>query len=313
MRRRAAEVWVIAVLAAAAAWCAPAGAAQVSGSLQVTATTSTSVSFTFTVKRVCSGGEQCDYFSELDQLTDASACPATRPHDPWILWTGDVQNTGPATETGRARPRGWSGAAVVGPTRLCLYTFTDGDYTLVATAVITRPSGGDPGDASPGGDGSTPTTTQPGGGTGSGTGAGGATPKAPLSKPSARTVTCLRYTYQQDAQKALKSDKTLAARLDRNGNGVACENLPKHKRYVATIALRDAATATRAALRRSHGTAFAAGSRYHARCRRTARTRVRCAVAWRHGGTWTGYVDVVSTLRANERVVATHVHVRRSV
>jgi hypothetical protein len=307
--RRRARAWVIAVLIGAAAWCSPASAAQVSGSLQVTATTATSVSFTFTATRTCSGGEQCDYFSEIDQLNDASACPAGRPPDPWILWTGDVQNVGPTTETGRATPRGWAaGSATGGASRLCLYTFADDVYHLVADAVITRPAGGGDGPA-PGTDVPVPGIPKPGG-TGSGS---GDTPKPGLGKPSAATVSCLRYTYQQSAQKALEGDKALARRLDRNGNGVACENLPKHKSYVFTVPLRDAASAARAALRKMYGSAFSDGAGYHARCRRTARTHVRCSVAWRHRGTWTGSVDVVGLLRGNERVVVARVHVRRPV
>jgi hypothetical protein len=308
--RRRAWAWVIAVLVGAAAWCAPAGAAQVSGSLQVTATTATSVSFTFTAKRTCTGGEQCDYFSELDQLTDASACPPGRPNDPWIVWTGDVQNTGPTTETGRATPRGWgAGSTTTGSSRLCLYTFADNVYYLVADALITRPAGGGPDGSTPGTDVPIPGAPKPGG-----SGPGSGDPSKPgLGKPSAATVSCLRYTYQQSAQKALEGDRTLARRLDRNGNGVACENLPKHKSSVVTVALRDAAGATRAALRKMYGTAFSAGAGYHARCRRIARTHVRCSVAWRHRGTWTGSVDVVGRLRGDERVVVARVHVLRPV
>src|SRR6185312_10036264 len=111
--------------------------------------------FTFTTQRACSGGEQCDYFSEIDQLSDGSACPAARPNDPWILWTGDVQNAGPATETGRALPRGWGPAA--SPARLCLYIYADDVYYLVADAVITRPAGGgSSGGLIPGDNGSVP-------------------------------------------------------------------------------------------------------------------------------------------------------------
>jgi hypothetical protein len=307
--RRRAWAWVIAVVVGAAAWCAPAGAAQVSGSLQVTATTATSVSFTFTAKRTCSGGEQCDYFSELDQLLDASACPAERPADPWIVWTGDVQNTGPTTETGRATPRGWAGGPATGESsRLCLYTFADDVYYLVADALITRVAGG-PGNSTPAANVPFPGAPKPGGGNaGSGDGS-----KPALGKPSAATVSCLRYTYQESAQKALESDRTLARRLDRNGDGVACENLPKHKSYIFTVGLRDAASATRAALRRVYGTAFTGGTGYHARCRRAARTHVRCSVAWRHRGTWTGSVDVAGTLHRNQRVIVTRLHVLRPV
>ena len=72
--------------------------------------TTTNVSFLFTAKRTCTGDEQCDYFSEIIQLADASACPAQRPVDPWwILWTGNVQNTGPSSENGQATPRAGQG------------------------------------------------------------------------------------------------------------------------------------------------------------------------------------------------------------
>jgi hypothetical protein len=288
---------IVAVLAAAVAWCAPAGAAQVSGSLQVTVTGPTSISFTFTTKRACAGGEQCDYFSELDQLDDDTSCPLGRPSNPWILWTGDVQNTGPTTETGQATPRGWN--AVAPRTRVCLYTYAEGEYSLTASALIAQPPGGAPGG------GSTPGGTQPGG-------PNGTSPRSPGTGSAA--TDCARYPYQQNAQAALKADPTLAAGLDRNGNGVACETLPKRKTYISTVALRKAATAARAGLRDMYGAYFLNRHRYHERCVRITRTRVRCSVSWRYdGGTWRGSVSVVGRLRNNKSVLVARPHVLRPV
>jgi hypothetical protein len=291
---------MVAVLAAAVAWCAPAGAASVSGSLEVTSVEATSVSFTFTAKRTCADGEQCDYFSEVDQLVGDGPCPADRPNDPWILWTGDVQNTGPTTERGQATPRGWSGTAPAGRSRLCLYTYAEGVYHLVDDAVIARP-GED--SATPGG-GTGPGGPRPGGGP------GGTTPSG---KGSPATGACARYAYQQSAQAALKADPSLAARLDRNGNGVACESLRKRKSYIPTVALRQASIAARAGLRKMYGSSFTERRRYHERCARVTRTRVRCSVSWRHGGTWRGSVHVVGRLRQNKRMVIVRPHVLRPV
>jgi hypothetical protein len=293
---------MVAVLVAAMAWCAPAGAATVSGSLKVTSIDATTVSFTFTVKRTCAGGEQCDYFSEIDQLTDDGPCPAGRPNDPWILWTGDVQNTGPTTERGQATPRGWGGTAPVGRSRLCLYTYADGVYYLVDDSVIAHPGEGA---TTPGGDGTTPGGSRPGAGP-------GGTSK-PSGNGSPTKGACARYAYQQSAQTALKADPSLAARLDRNGNGVACESLRKRKRYVPTVALRRAALAARAGLRKMYGSSFTERRRYHERCARVTRTRVRCSVSWRHGGTWKGSVHVVGRLRKNKRTVIVRPHVLRPV
>lgn len=298
MRRRTAWVWVIAVLTAALAWSAPAGAAQVDGALVVTEMTATNVSILFTGHRTCTGGEQCDYFTEIDQLEDDSLCPPQHPEGPWwILWTGKVQNTGPSSETGTATPRGWSGPTPAGRTRLCMYMYADFNYYLVDSAMIApAPTPAAPG---PGGPGSTP-------------GNADGRPRQ-LGKPSPDTVTCRRYVYQQSAQNALKSDPALAARLDRNGNGVACESLPKHKHYATTVGVRAAATATRAALRKTYGAAFTHGTRYRARCARISRTRVRCSVSWRHLGTWTGTVDVISRIRDNKREVVARPNVLRPV
>ncbi len=296
MHRRAAWVWVLAVLAATLAWTAPAGAAQVSGALVVTDMTATTVSILFTAKRTCADGEQCDYYSEIVQLPDTSACPTARPDDPWwILWTGNVQNAGPTTETGTATPRGWGGATPAGPSRLCMYVYADGSYAYVGDGLIApKPA--------PGGAGT-------GGGTGSGPGGGGAS--KPFDDSLPHPARCWRFAYQQDAQAALQADPALARHLDRNHDGVACEGLPKRRRYVATVALREAAIATRAALRRTYGRAFTGGTHHRARCARVTRTRVRCSVSWRRRGTWTGSVTVVGALRHNRRVVVARPHVLR--
>lgn len=283
----------------AVAWCAPAGAAEVSGSLEVTATTATSVAFSFTVTRTCADGEQCDHFSEIDQLADTSACPATHPSDAWwIFWTGQVQNGGPVTESGVSTPRGWSSSAPAASSRLCLYTFADSTFQLVADAVITRPAGATGG---PTPNVNLPPSLLPGGGSG-GTKPGGG-PNATMS------AACKAYIYQERAQRALERDPKLKATLDPDGDGVACQGLPKRKTYISTVSLREAATATRAALRKGRGAAFTKGTGYRVRCKRTHRTRVRCSVSWRHDGKWTGYVDVIGALRKNQRITVTHVHV----
>jgi hypothetical protein len=311
------RAWVVVVLGAALGWCGQAQAATVSGSLTVKQVTATSVTFSLTAKRTCAGGEQCDYFSEIDQLADDGPCPADHPHDPWITWTGNVQTTGPTTETGKIGPRGWTGLAAVPPTRLCVYTYADRVYYLIADAVIQPPTG-DPGTPNGGGSGGT-------GDNGGGAGGGGTTTTGSKSDPivagasdpvgtgpvKASAVSCKNFVYQQTAQKALERNRSLAARLDRNGNGAACENLEKRKSYVNTVAMRKAAIATRAALRAAYGTRFAQASGYHERCRRIARTRVRCSVSWERAGRWTGYVDVAGLIRDNDRLVTTHVHVAR--
>jgi hypothetical protein len=309
------RAWVAVVLTAALGWCASADAAQVSSTLTIKQVTPTTVSFSLTAKRVCNG-EQCDYFSEIDQLADDAPCPQEQPADRWIAWTGNVQTTGPTTETGKITPRGWLAATPAPPTRLCVYTYADRVYYLTADAVVQQPAGGAGPDApAAGGDDGTGGGATGGGTTGGGTGGNaivvGATVPGGTGPVRARDVACRNFTYQQDAQKALKQNGSLAGRLDRNGNGVACENLEKLKSYVNTVAMRKAAIATRAALRKAYGAKFAQASGYRERCRRIARTRVRCSVAWEHAGRWTGYVDVAGLIRDNDRLVTTHVHVAR--
>src|SRR3954471_16349794 len=143
--------------------------------------TATNVSVLFTAKRTCADGEQCDYYSEIIQLPDTSACPADRPYDPfWILWTGNVQNTGPTTENGTATPRGWSGPTPAGASRLCQYVYADGVYYYVDDGLIAPTAGATPGGSGPGG--------------GAGPGSGG-TPKPP-GTASPKADSCKRYTYQ---------------------------------------------------------------------------------------------------------------------
>lgn len=308
MPRRA---WVVVVLIAALGWSAQADAAQVSGTLTIKQVTATSVSFSLTAKRTCNG-EQCDYFSEIDQLPDDGPCPASQPSDPWISWTGNVQTTGPTTETGKITPRGWLLATgPVPPVRLCVYTYADRVYYLIADAVVSPAGPGSP-DAPGGADGDPPA----GGSNGGAIAPGdvivpGASVPGGSGPVTARGVSCRNFVYQQSAQKALEQNRALAARLDRNGNGTACENLEKLKSYVNTVAMRKAAIASRTALRHAYGTRFTQASGYHERCRRIARTRVRCSVAWKHAGQWTGYVDVAGLIRDNDRLITTHVHVAR--
>jgi hypothetical protein len=291
--------WFITLLTLGLAWAAaPAGAAQVSGSLAVTGTTATTVSFTVTAQRTCGTGEQCDYYADLLELDGAGSCPAAFPGDEKNIWNGDVQNTGPTTESGTISPAPWLSGQGSATSQLCLYVYADSAYYYVGGTTITRP----PPAAGPGTPG--PSTTTPGSTT---------TPKPPGSSGGSTPVkvSCAGYTYQQDAQKALRANPSLAARLDGNHNGVACQDLPKRKTYVKTLGKVASATAARAALRHAYGTSFARGTGYHARCVRRSRIRVRCAVAWRNQGTWSGYVDVVGVIRKNRQAVLTHVHVRR--
>lgn len=293
--------WSIAVLTACLAWAAPAGAALVRGSLTVTGTTPTTLSFTATAQRTCAANEQCDYYADLLELDGSSTCPATFPGDEKNVWNGDVLNAGPSTESGTISPFPWLSGTGSPISQLCLFVFADRTYYYVDGKTITRP------DPSPAGGSDTPgasTTTAPGSTT---------APKTPGTPGGSAPEedTCAGYTYQQDAQKALGANPSLAARLDANHNGVACQDLPKRKTYVKTLGKVASATSARAALRRAYGTSFARGTKYRARCDRRSRVRVRCTVTWQDKGTWTGYVDVVGVIRKNEQAVLTHVHVRR--
>jgi hypothetical protein len=295
--------WSIAVLTACLAWAAPAGAAQVSGSLAVTGVTATTVSFTATAQRTCVTNEQCDYYPDLLELDGASSCPTTFPGDENNVWNGAVLNTGPSTESGTISPLPWLSGKGSPTSQLCLYVFADRTYYYVDGTTITRPAPPTGGPDTPG----APTTTTPSSTT---------TPKTPGSSGSSGgstpgKVTCAGYIYQQNAQKALGANPSLAARLDRNHNGIACQDLPKRKTYVKTLGKVASATAARAALRHAYGTSFARGTTYRARCDRRSRVRVRCAVAWQNKGAWSGYVDVVGVIRKNQQAVLTHVHVRR--
>jgi hypothetical protein len=294
MHRRVARVAVL--LVTALTWCAQAHAAQVGGSLRVTAVDRTSVSFTVTMGRTCALEEQCDYFSEIDQIDGDGPCPAGHPEDPWIMWTGDVQNTGPTTESATTTPRRWSPTSAIGTSRLCLYAYADLTYSYVDSATITQPPRPATQIAPPG----TP------GAPGPGAGGGPATPGG-----AGATAACRRYTSQQSAQKALNRNRELAAALDGDGDGIACEELPRRVTYVRTLARAASEKPARAALQRAYGKAFAQRSRFRSRCERRTRTRVRCSFSWRHDGTWRGYVDVVGVIRRNQQAVVTHVHVIR--
>jgi hypothetical protein len=176
---------LIVVVAALLAGAGPAGAATVSGSLSVTGTTPTTVTFTITGQRTCVAGEQCDYYADLEELDGDGACPTTYPADPKNAWNGDLQNTGPTTETGTITPRHWSNPAPVGPERLCLFIFADNAYYYASGAVITRPgpppATGTGTTTTPGSTTTPGTTTPPGGGS-------GRTPGAPVTG-SSRTPT----------------------------------------------------------------------------------------------------------------------------
>jgi hypothetical protein len=300
---RTRALWSIIVLAACLAWCAPAGAADVDGSIQVTDTTATTVSFTVTAQRTCGEGEQCDYYADLEEFDGDGPCPSAYPADGWNSWNGAVLNTGPSTETGTITPRRWLSKAAIGPSRLCLYIFAEGAYYYVgSSAAITRPV------PPAGAGGSTaPSSTTPG------TTGGSGTSGAPSStKPGgSATLTCAHYAYQQTAQQALKANPALAAQLDPDGNGVACQGLPKRKTHIRTVAVSAAAASARTALRHAYGRAFTRGTAYRSSCHRLTRTHVRCAVSWRHGGRWSGHVDVTGALRKNKPTLVTRVRVRR--
>jgi hypothetical protein len=198
-------VGFIVAVAALAAGTGSAGAATVSGSLQVTAIGPTTVTFNATGQRTCAPDEQCDYFADLENLLGDGDCPATYPDDPWNAWNGNLQNTGPTTEVWTITPRGWTGTAAVGPERLCLYIFADSVRYLVGGTVINRPAG-----AQPGGGG---TTNPPGGitlpgsgrpGTG-GTGTtGGASTRTPAPSRTVRVSTVALTKAATSAKAALK-------------------------------------------------------------------------------------------------------------
>lgn len=153
----------------AGASAGPAGAATVSGSLQVTQVTPTSVTFNVTGQRTCAADEQCDYYADLEEVDAPGDCPTTAS-DPENIWNGNVQNTGPTTEIGMIRPRRWTSRDAVAPSRLCLFIFADNVYYFVGGATITRPD-------APTGDGTstTPNGTTPLGGTAPGAGSGSRT------------------------------------------------------------------------------------------------------------------------------------------
>jgi hypothetical protein len=302
--------WFIAVLTACLAWVGPAGAAQVSGALAVTGTTATTVSFTATAQRTCEASEQCDYYADLLEIDGASSCPATFPGDEKNVWNGEVLNTGPSTESGTISPAPWLSGKGSATSQLCLFVFADGTYYYVGGTTITRPgpppaAGSDTPGAPTTTPGSTTTTPKTPGSSGSSGGSGGSGGSAPGKD------TCAGYTYQQDAQKALGADPSLAARLDPDHNGVACQSLPKRQTYVKTLGKVASATSARAALRHTYGKSFTRGTKYRARCVRQSRVRVRCTVTWQNKGAWRGYVDVVGAIRKNKQTVVTHIHVRR--
>jgi hypothetical protein len=294
--------WSIAVLTACLAWAAPAGAAQVSGSLAVTGVTATTLSFTATAQRTCVANEQCDYYVDLLELDGASSCPTTFPGDEKNVWNGEVLNTGPSTESATISPTPWLSGKGSAISQLCLYVFADRAYYYVDGTTITRPDPPPTGGADTPGSPTTTTTPKTPGSSG---------PPGTSGGPAPGKVTCAGYIYQQNAQKALGANPSLAARLDRNHNGVACQGLPKRKTYVKTLGKVASETSARAALRDAYGTSFARGTKYRARCDRRSRVRVRCAVAWQNQGAWRGYVDVVGVIRKNQQAVLTHVHVRR--
>jgi hypothetical protein len=156
----------------AGAGAGAAGAATVTGSLQVMSITPTSVTFNVTAQRTCAPDEQCDYYADLEELDGTGDCPTTYPADPWNAWNGNVQNTGPTTEVGTITPRRWTGTAPVAPERLCLFIFADNVYYGVGGVTIARPDAPPTttGTSTPPGGTTTPPGVRPGGGTTPGTG-----------------------------------------------------------------------------------------------------------------------------------------------
>jgi hypothetical protein len=200
-------VGFIVVIAALLAGAGAAGAATVSGSLSVLQTTSTSVTFTVTAQRTCVTDEQCDYYADLEAFDGGGDCPTTYPADPSNVWNGDVQNTGPTTETGTITPHGWQARVPpTTPTRLCLFIFADNAYYYAGGTTVTRPDGPPaPGTTTtppPGGATTPGTTTPPGGTTRPVTGSSRSrTPATPavrtvaLTKASASAKAALKKAY----------------------------------------------------------------------------------------------------------------------
>jgi hypothetical protein len=261
-----------------------AGAATVSGSLQITATTPSSVSFTVTAQRTCAADEQCDYYASIEEFDGPGDCPTTYPNDPWNEWNGNVQNTGPTTEVATITPRHWPSPGAVGPERWCLFIFADNAYYYVDGTTITRPDG-----AQSGGGGSGGTTNPPGGITlpgGGRTGSGGGTGTGTSGGTSG-------------------SGSSGGTRTGGSGSGTRVT--------VRTVALTKAAASAKAALKRAYGRKFTQGKRYKAVCRRVGRSRthVSCAVSWQRSGTWRGTVDVTGAVRGGRQVLVTRVRVRK--
>jgi hypothetical protein len=269
--------FIVVIAALAGGSAGAAGAATVSGSLQVTATTPTSLSFTVNAQRTCTPDEQCDYVAILDEADGTGDCPNPRPYDTWNAWNGNVQNTGPTTEVHTITPRGWNGSGAAAPEKLCLYILADNVYYYVDGTTITEPAGG-------GGGGTTNppgTFPLPGTRTGTGTGTGSGTTGTGTGRTGASGTTT-----------PSSSSRTVAVR---------------------TVALTKAAVSAKAALKKAYGKKFTQGKRYKAVCRRVGRSRIHvsCAVSWQRSGTWTGTVDVTGAVRGGRQVLVTRVRVRK--
>jgi hypothetical protein len=282
----------------------PAQAGQVSGQLQVTQIAGSSVAFSVTAARTCAPAEYCGYFAVIDELEGDVACPSARGgSDARVWWVGDVQDTGPSTESATQQPYSWS-ATATGAVRLCLYVYANSIYHVLGGVTVV-PGGTPPAAAS--GQAVVPGPATP------------ATPSVPSAPtpavpaptpPSAPEASCDDYEYRQDAQDALDGDPSLQKALDANGDGVACGQLPRRISRVATLGKAEAARFAAVALRRSYGGRFTSRTGWAISCGRLSRVRVRCAVRWRHAGTWRGTVTVVGVIRDNKQSVIWHVKVR---
>jgi hypothetical protein len=263
---------VIAVAAAVATLVAPTASARTfSGAIAMTgigtpATTYASVAATakVTITLTCDPDYRSPTYEYCGYWPMVTTVPASQPCAPTVsgsTWVGPVyaHDQAPGTKSLAANWTEWP-SIQSGAKRACVYASGGiGGVVLVAETAYEVPAAPPP-------------------------------PPPPAPPTAVVDYDCADFAYQEDAQQRLLPGDPY--RLDGDGDGLACEELPSRQAVTPTLGLGEATTAARSHLR-SRYVSYRRGAGRRVSCSRASSYSASCRVSWRYRGSrYSGGVQV---------------------